>query len=599
MANLKNTNVAENLKLPIGTTAQRPSSPEQAYLRYNTDLQQIEQYNGNNWVTVQGNAYANSTTTSNQYSVNYQGQQYKVFVYNNSGSITIEQSGKIDVLVVAGGGGGGGRSGGGGGAGGVIYKTDHFISAGEYSITVGNGGAPGFGDRNGSNTHGESGGNSTFDIFTAIGGGGGGGYVNASFTDDGGSGGGHPLDGEGVAPSQGLQPLQPGDSGLFGYGNNGGVSPATSGWSSPGGGGGAGGPGQDGVVGGESGHGGPGISIDILGYPIIYGAGGGGGDTGGSNNTGFGLGGNHTGGNGGQDSARSGTTVPARQGAENTGSGGGGGGEVTEAGAAGADGVVVIRIKEDLSEFTNLGRVNSGLQLYLDAAIYNSYRYNGEPNNVWNDLSGYNRNGTLTNNAPFLYNGNEGAIQFERDQDQYVTVPHDADIFEQVFSDRLFATVEGWANVNTFRNWTTIITKATGGSYSNSTGPTLWSYENGFEFVVGKGVSGNPSDGDVQIEYSANENEWYHLVGTVDGRLYGNGTAKFYVDGELYGEENFTLTNLGTVQENTAPITIGKRATGSGPSIDGKIGLVAAYNRPLTAAEVKQNFEADRRRFGK
>ena len=39
------------LNLPSGTTAQRPGSPATGMMRYNTDLQAIEWYDGSNWVT--------------------------------------------------------------------------------------------------------------------------------------------------------------------------------------------------------------------------------------------------------------------------------------------------------------------------------------------------------------------------------------------------------------------------------------------------------------------------------------------------------------------------------------------------------------------
>ena len=66
---------------------------------------------------------------------------YNIHTFTSSGSLVIEGSRDMDILIVAGGGGGGGgRAGGGGGAGGVIYKTNQLFTAGTYNITVGNGG---------------------------------------------------------------------------------------------------------------------------------------------------------------------------------------------------------------------------------------------------------------------------------------------------------------------------------------------------------------------------------------------------------------------------------------------------------------------------
>lgn len=56
MANLKNTTVNSNVRLPVGTTSQRPSSPANGMLRFNTDSQEVEFYSNNLW-----NNLSNST----------------------------------------------------------------------------------------------------------------------------------------------------------------------------------------------------------------------------------------------------------------------------------------------------------------------------------------------------------------------------------------------------------------------------------------------------------------------------------------------------------------------------------------------------------
>lgn len=89
----------------------------------------------------------------------------------------------VDYLVVAGGGGGGGfYYAGGGAAGGLLTATGYSISAGTYTITVGNGGAAG-----GSSAKGGNGQNSVFGSITAYGGGGG---ASGAAAGNGGSGGG-------------------------------------------------------------------------------------------------------------------------------------------------------------------------------------------------------------------------------------------------------------------------------------------------------------------------------------------------------------------------------------------------------------------------
>ena len=119
------------LGLPSGTTAQRPSSPVNGYMRYNTTTNSIESYVNGSWNVTSAGTYA------------------------------------INLLVVGGGGSGGGR--GGGGAGGVVYTTGSLLVSGTaYTVTVGAGGA----GTSGGN-YGTTGSSSSLGSTLAYGGGGG------------------------------------------------------------------------------------------------------------------------------------------------------------------------------------------------------------------------------------------------------------------------------------------------------------------------------------------------------------------------------------------------------------------------------------------
>jgi hypothetical protein len=108
------------------------------------------------------------------------GVRWTALVFTNNGTWEVAKDGFVDVLVV--GGGGGGNSGddgpGGGGAGGVIFRDAYPVTAGNYTVIVGDGGTGGV--NKGDDGH--DGGNSCFGSLTAFGGGGSG-YL-------GGSGGG-------------------------------------------------------------------------------------------------------------------------------------------------------------------------------------------------------------------------------------------------------------------------------------------------------------------------------------------------------------------------------------------------------------------------
>jgi hypothetical protein len=50
------TSATGSAKLPVGTTAQQDGSPSAGYIRFNTDTNQFEGYNGTSWTSVGGGA---------------------------------------------------------------------------------------------------------------------------------------------------------------------------------------------------------------------------------------------------------------------------------------------------------------------------------------------------------------------------------------------------------------------------------------------------------------------------------------------------------------------------------------------------------------
>jgi uncharacterized repeat protein (TIGR01451 family) len=258
---------------------------------------------------------------------------FRVHVFEQNGTFTLDRTRDIDYLIVGGGGGGGAIAGGGGGAGGLRQGTQTNQAAGSYPVIVGLGGA---GDNRTSTPDApvDGGGNgnpsSVFGV-EAAGGGGGGTFNFDSFNGagrNGGSGGG--------ASHQG-PPGQPNPSG---QGSVGGTGTINTGDSSGGGGGGAGRAGGDGTA-VQAGRGGDGVSSDITGSPVFYAGGGaGGGDTRGdtvlANVGGLGGGG-----------ASTNTAQIAGSGAPGTGGGGAGGwvidSVVPSTGGNGGSGVVILR----------------------------------------------------------------------------------------------------------------------------------------------------------------------------------------------------------------------------------------------------------------
>ena len=84
-------------------------------------------------------------------------------------------------------------------------------------------------------------------------------------------------------------------------------------------------------------------------------------------------------------------------------------------------------------------------------------------------------------------------------------------------------------------------------------------------------------------------NEWHHIVGT---RAVG-GAIKIYID----GVEDYAVTGNLLVDYTTVSFEIGYAVDRIGP-FNGDISSTRVYNKSLTAAEVLQNFNAQKTRFG-
>lgn len=232
-------------------------------------------------------------------------QTYDVARTTDNGGLTLSMGIQVEYLIVGGGGGGGGgydTGGGGGGGAGMVLAGSTILTAGDYAVTVGAGGAASTANYSAGpkETWGGAGGDSSFASITALGGGGG--RSSRSYTGAFGSGG----------AIQGASLATTGGSG----GGNTGVSV------SGGSGGGGGGAGSGGGAGTSSagGAGGAAAISSISGSNVSYGRGGSG--------------------------ARGGIITTGASGAANTGNGGGGGGYGSfgsGTGGAGGSGVVIVR----------------------------------------------------------------------------------------------------------------------------------------------------------------------------------------------------------------------------------------------------------------
>jgi hypothetical protein len=341
-----------SVSIPVGTTAQRPVTPNEGDFRMNSDTDNLEIYYNTKWNNVRYLGYAFATGGD----VTVVGD-YRIHTFTSSGYFNVLEAPlgyDFDYFIVGGGGGGGSDMGGGGGGAEVKTGTTTDMEVAQYTITVG---AGGLGSTTSATAPGALG-----EISEIVGTG-----VNLSATYGGGGASKHDTTSAATRATTGASGGGASGSqtnwaaGTLGLGNDGGAS---GGQWRPGGGGGAGGPGVSGVSTNPSpADGGPGIANSFLGIEYYWAAGGaGGGYTIEGGNGGLGGGGGGAprtttrglGGTGGinpggiaqvgtlgaQTNVRGGNTGP------NTGSGGGGGSHNTGGfGGNGGSGIVAIKYR--------------------------------------------------------------------------------------------------------------------------------------------------------------------------------------------------------------------------------------------------------------
>ena len=142
-------------------------------------------------------------------------------------------------------------------------------------------------------------------------------------------------------------------------------------------------------------------------------------------------------------------------------------------------------------------------------------------------------------------------------------------------------TVAAWVYLTAFNPTNGIVISK--GYYSLVTGWTLYIHANGSaRFVI------NAYGGKEAVSPILSLNRWYYIAGTYDRnkiRLFVNG-----VEGTPY-----TLTEAMTT--NTESVHLGTRSAGSGYYHSGKIALVKIFNRCLTALEVLNIYNEEKRFF--
>ena len=238
--------------------------------------------------------------------------------------------------------------------------------------------------------------------------------------------------------------------------------------------------------------------------------------------------------------------------------------------------------------------VEDGLILALDAGNTKSYPGSGD---TWIDLSGQGNNATRVNPSEIVYNSN-GWFDYtsgpSNDGDLgCFTLPNDSFTLGANF------TIEVWNNydaASTPNSGSSVSPWGDGCLWTNSA-TSDWSgagYNNGLLFGYNSFVYFNTSGTETQVDYSTNPSTqtWHQHVLVVN-----SGTGNVYVDKSSVA----TLSDFRTIGQSNGTLGIGiADLFGSNyrGEYDGFISIVRVYTKALTAAEITQNHNAIKGRYG-
>ena len=192
-----------------------------------------------------------------------------------------------------------------------------------------------------------------------------------------------------------------------------------------------------------------------------------------------------------------------------------------------------------------------------------------------NDDNGLFGNGTVAN-MPVYDFYNNGTLRFDGVNDYIFLNNSQLNIASSI-------TVEAWVKYNVqggynARAYSVITCKGY---------PWTWLLEDQsgqFNFRISTSVT---ADSNVNSSYSHGLNTWNHVVGTYDGA-----SQKIYVDGILRSSTSLS----GTINVSSNDALVGTYNYGD-YCLTGNVGVVRVYQKALSAAEVAQNYEAQKSKF--
>jgi hypothetical protein len=220
----------------------------------------------------------------------------------------------------------------------------------------------------------------------------------------------------------------------------------------------------------------------------------------------------------------------------------------------------------------------NGLVLALDAGNRLSYV---SGSTLWNDISNNNNNGTLTN-GPTFNSSNGGSIVFDGTNDYTI-----GNISSSTFSNA--STICCWFKRQSVTQWSGLVSNNV-----NTTSCAILTFISTTN-IIGTNQAGINADYigiDLGSDYL---NTWVYCALTYSGSTIGSTINVYaYKNGSLLTSSGSLYWSLST----NSQYYVGRHWTGTTEILNGNIANTQIYNRALSAAEVSQNYSAQKSRFG-
>jgi hypothetical protein len=225
--------------------------------------------------------------------------------------------------------------------------------------------------------------------------------------------------------------------------------------------------------------------------------------------------------------------------------------------------------------------VTNGLVLNLDCGNRLSYPTSGT---TWTDLSGNNNNGTLTNGPTFNPN-NLGSIVFDG-ADDYVNCGTQPSL-----NLTGGITLGCWVYFNNINRREIFVGKGDGIGAPSTQYWIEKTSNNNFLLLLSVVVGSIPTDSRLILnDFIIQNNQWYYVCLTYNKQIY-----RGYVNGVQNSQTISMNFDMHTTSRN---LGVGRLGDLPALSLLGGISVAQIYNRALSQAEILQNYNAYKTRFG-